>query len=136
MEKGFDYAPIWKRLVANILDYTIVYGVFFIVLLMYGEPNDEGGLSVNGLPALIPVIFWLLYIVFVEYQFEATLGHQVVKLKVVKEQGHPLRFKDVLKRRFFDFIDQFVLIGIVLIKNTPNRQRIGDIVAKTVVVNE
>ena len=61
MEKGFDYAPIWKRLVANILDYAIVLGVFYVVALKYGEPNNDGGYSIYGFPALIPVAFWFLY---------------------------------------------------------------------------
>lgn len=135
MEKGFDYAPIWKRLVAYILDYAIVLGVSIAMIIQFGIPDEEGVFHLTGFPAILPVAFWMLYIVFIEYKFDATLGHQVVKLKVVHQHGLPLRFVDVLKRRIFDPLDH-TLVAIILIKNTPNRQRLGDIVAKTVVVKQ
>ena len=135
MEKGFDYAPIWKRIVAYLLDYAIVWGILAAVLFKYGAPTEDGTYEVSGWPALLPIAFWLFYIVFIEYKFGATLGHQVVKLKVVQEHGLPLRFVDVLKRRIVDPLDH-MFVAIILIKNTPNRQRIGDIVAKTVVVKD
>ncbi len=136
MEKGFNYAPIWKRIVASLLDYAIVLGILFAVMFKFGALTEDGTYEVSGWPALLPVAFWLLYIVLIEYKFSATLGHQVVKLKVVTQSGLPLSFMDVLKRRICDPLDQIFLIAIILIKNTPNRQRIGDILAKTVVVNE
>lgn len=135
MEKGFDYAPLWKRLLAYILDYAIVAGVCIAMIMQFGTPDEEGVFHLTGFPGLLPVAFWMLYIVFIEYKFGATLGHQIVKLKVVHQHGLPLRFVDVLKRRIVDPLDH-TFVAIILIKSTPNRQRLGDIVAKTVVVNE
>jgi len=51
--------------------------------------------------------------------------------------GVPISFLQSLKRRVFDPIDLFVffgLVGYLTVKNSDRHQRVGDIVAGTIVV--
>ena len=51
-----------SRFLAGLIDYIIIYGFTFFLVFAIGEPNDEGGYSLNGMPALIPMIFWKSHI--------------------------------------------------------------------------
>ncbi len=114
---------------------------------MFGEPDGEGGFTLNGLPAVVPVLFWALMTVGLEQFLGATLGNSLVGLKPIsikKEVDTPTwgnhtdkpSFGQSLKRHLMDPIDMFFfgLVGIVTIKNTPLNQRVGDLWAKTVVI--
>jgi uncharacterized RDD family membrane protein YckC len=129
---------IGNRFVAGLVDYTIIFGVTFFLIFTFGEPNDEGGYSLNGLPGLIPIIFWLIMTVGLEIGFGATIGNSLVGLKAIPKNGtnRKLTFGESFKRHLLDPIDMFFfgLIGIVTIKNTEKNQRLGDIWGNTIVV--
>jgi len=124
------------RIVATLIDYGIYFIVVFIYIMMFGAQNDEGGYTVSGSLALIPIIFWFLYFVLLEAVNQATPGHDVLKLIVVKTKGDRISFTDVLKRRIVDMIDIafYGIPALICICNTPKFQRIGDLWADTVVV--
>lgn len=127
-----------KRFIAGLIDYLLVYGFFFAFVYAFGEPNNEGGYSVTGILSLIPFVFWFLIIVFTEVFLGATLGNALVGLKpqsLTKSNGE-LSLSQSIKRHLLDPIDMFPfgLIGIITIKNTDRNQRLGDIWAKTIVI--
>ncbi|WP_203296820.1 RDD family protein [Luteirhabdus pelagi] len=128
-----------NRFVAGFIDYLIIYGVTFTLAYTIGEPNGEGGYSLNGLPALLPVTFWLIMTVGIEIGYGATLGNSIVGLKPIPKSGtiRKLTFGESLKRHLLDPIDMFLfgLIGIITIKNTDLNQRVGDLWAKTIVIS-
>lgn len=130
---------IGKRFIAGFIDYLIIYGFTFFLVFTIGEPNDEGGYSLNGLPALIPIIFWLILTVGLESGFGGTIGNTVVGLKAIPVSGinRKLAFGESLKRHLIDPIDMFFfgLIAMITIKNTEKHQRVGDMWAKTIVVS-
>lgn len=147
-QTGLHTEPnIGKRVLAGFVDYLIIYAVTFFLVYTIGEPNNEGGYSLNGAPALIPMIFWLFMTVGLEQLFGATLGNGIVRLmpKSIKKEtdgrtfgnylGKPT-FGQSLKRHLLDPIDMsfFGLIAIITIKNSDLNQRLGDMWAKTVVV--
>ena len=127
-----------KRILAGFIDYLFIYIFFFIFLFMYGEPDAEGELSVSGLPALIPMIFWLIMTVGLESGLGGTIGNSLVGLKAIPISGinRKLTFGESFKRHLLDPIDMFFfgLVGIITIKNTDKNQRVGDLWAKTIVV--
>lgn len=134
---------IGNRILAGIFDYVIIYGFTFFLIFTMGEPNDEGGYSLNGLPGLIPILFWGIMTVGLEQLFGATLGNFLVGLKPVSIRkstfsgtNKKLTFGQSLKRHLLDPVDMFffVLIGIITIKNTNKNQRLGDIWGNTIVV--
>ncbi|HZH69561.1 MAG TPA: RDD family protein, partial [Flavobacteriaceae bacterium] len=99
-----------------------------------------GGYSMNGLPALVPVLFWFIMTVGLESGMGATLGNSIAGLKAIPMSGinRKLTFIESLKRRLLDPIDMFLLglPAIIVIKNTEKNQRIGDLWAKTIVMKE
>jgi uncharacterized RDD family membrane protein YckC len=132
-------ANLVKRIFAGLVDYLIIFAFQFAYVFAYGAPNEEGGYSVSGFPALVPVLFWCLMTVGVEQIFGATVGNMLVDLKPVSFPGYQQRltFGQSLKRHLLDPLDMlfFGFIGIITIKNTAMNQRLGDIWAQTVVVD-
>lgn len=124
------------RIAATLIDYGIFFTVVFIYFMMFGTPNDEGGYTLNGAPVLIIILFWFLYFVVLEAINQATPGHDILKLVVVKTKGDCIGFTDALKRRIVDMIDIafYGVPALICICNTPQFQRIGDLWADTVVV--
>ena len=74
-----------------------------------------------------------------ELCFGATLGNLIVGLKPIpiNNDGNEIGFTQSFKRHFLDMIDMFCfgLVAYIAIKNTEKNQRLGDLWAKTVVVN-
>ena len=129
---------IGKRILAGFIDYLIIYIFFFIYVYAFGEPNADGEYTVNGLPALVPIVFWGIMTIGLEIGFGATLGNSLAGLKAIPKSGinRKLTFWESFKRHLLDPIDMFFfgLIGIVTIKNTDKNQRLGDIWGNTIVV--
>ena len=130
---------IGKRILAGLMDYAIIFTFTYIFAATYGEPNIDGGYTVEGLPMLIPIGFWGIMIVGIEQFFGATLGNYLLDLKPISINGiqEELTIGQSFKRHLVDLIDMFCfgLIGIMIIKNTEMNQRLGDLWAKTIVVD-
>ena len=130
---------IGNRFVAGLVDYFIIFGFTIFTIYTIGEPNNEGGYSLNGAPALIPIIVWFLMTVGIEIGLGATIGNSLVGLKAIplNEENRKLTFGESFKRHLLDPIDMFFFgaVGIITIKNTENNQRVGDLWAKTIVVS-
>lgn len=131
---------IGKRILAGFIDYTIVWMLLWYYVGAFGELNDEGNMSVSGLPALVPVLFWGMVTIGFEQILGSTLGNLIAGLKPVPihDSTEKLTFTQSLKRHLLDPVDMFFFgaIGIITISNTPLNQRLGDIWAKTTVVND
>ena len=129
---------IKRRILAGIIDYGIIYLFSFASIFILGDPNDEGTYELNGAPALIPVVFWLLMTVGCESGLGGTVGNSIVGLKAIpiSGQNRNLTFGESFKRHLMDLVDMFFfgLVGIVIIKSTDKNQRVGDLWGKTIVV--
>jgi len=82
---------IGNRFLAGLMDYLIIYGFTFYLICTIREPNDEGGYSLSGVPALIPILFWGIVTVGIEQFFGATLGNLLVGLKPVSTRKTDFR---------------------------------------------
>lgn len=53
-------ANIGIRILAGIIDYSIILAFSIIYIYLVGQPNDydDGGYTVTGLLAIVPVLFW------------------------------------------------------------------------------
>ncbi len=56
-----------KRVLATLIDYTIVWAFAFFCVFEFGAETQPGHYSLDGWPALVPVLFWFIYIVVTEY---------------------------------------------------------------------
>jgi uncharacterized RDD family membrane protein YckC len=126
-----------KRIIAVLLDYTIIFLFTDIYLKLFGHDNTDGSRSVNGLLGLPVIAVWFIYFVVIEACYGATLAHQGLYLKVLTIERREIEWTQALKRHLLDPIDIFFygIPAIIAIKNSDKHQRLGDMWAKTVVVD-
>ena len=125
------------RILATIIDYGFYLLLFTSYVLYFGHKNSEGGETVEGLAALPLPLFWFLYFIIFESLFDATPGHLLLHLKVLTIERKRISFGQAFKRHIMDFFDVFFygIPAIIAIRNTEKHQRIGDLWAKTIVVD-
>jgi uncharacterized RDD family membrane protein YckC len=134
------------RLAALVLD-TIVFGLITgVVNGVYGVTEVVSGyISANGsFYSTTTAVAWpwltllaLLYFTVPEAMFGASIGKQVMRLKVIRLDGRPLALRDVVIRNVLkpiDFAPVFYLLGGALVLATHGAQRLGDVAAGTSVV--
>jgi len=134
-----QYSYTSKRVYATLIDYTLIFVLTVFYIIMAGTREEGGTYTVSGLPALIPVLFWFVYIVITEQYWGGTLGHQLFKLKIISRDGRNVTLGQTFVRRICDTVEISLCFGFIvwlLVKNTEHHQRLGDLLAKTVVVGE
>ena len=84
--------------------------------------------------------FQWLYFVYFEWAWNGqTPGKRLLHLRVIKLDGTPVSLTDILLRnvaRPFDTFGPMGLIGLLMIFASRNAQRLGDMVARTIVIHE
>lgn len=127
-----------KRCAAFVVDYGIIIFYMWIIIQLFGQYDEDGKRSVNGFPAFTIFLFWFMWTVIAEQFFGNTFGNWIFDLKVLSiknEKTTNLSFGQSFKRHFVDFLDAFYFIGLILMKNSQYNQRLGDIWAKTIVID-
>ena len=123
----------------NILAVLRVVGVLLLgtslamvpsIILSVGEGNLGGWLIAAGVFVAYATVF--------ETFIGATPGKRILRCRVVDERGQPCRFGAVAVRNLIRLIEMFYLFqlmpAIILIMLTRNRQRLGDLLAGTLVI--
>ena len=141
---GFGLAGMGERVVAAILDMVFI-GIVFAVTGMATAARlggvTDSGFSLNGLPAAVAIgitsIAGFLYFWLAEGLFGATLGKAIVGIGVRRKTGESCGIPASLLRNILRIVDGFgvYLVGFLVAIFSKTRQRIGDHVAGTVVVD-
>jgi len=130
---------IGKRILAGFIDYLLIYVLILTFFFTFGETNTDGEYIISGLSVLIQVFIWFIITVGIEIGFGATLGNSIVGLRAIPINGinRRLTFGESFIRHLLDPIDMFLfgLVGIISINNSERNQRVGDLMAKTIVVS-
>lgn len=131
-----NLAEISTRFASALIDYGITFTVHIIYILAFGEPSEDGGLSLKGWMALPPILFWFIYFPTVEGVTGKTLGKKILGMRVSRQDGEEISFLNSLLRHIFDWLDlSFLgLAGFFVMKSSDKKQRIGDLIAGTIVV--
>lgn len=130
-ELGTEGDVVWRRAVAVIID---------IVLIGIVNGAISGVLSRAGLAVLGGVIALAIsfgYYIYLEGNYGQTIGKMALGIVVVTEDGGPIDYRPAAIRtllRIVDVLPVLYLVGIVAVLLTDREQRLGDIVADTVVV--
>ena len=131
---------IFQRLIAGFIDYALFIIIAALYIYKFGTLANDGSYNVNGINALPIFIFWLIYFVVFEVILHGTLGHLILNLQPVNAKTEkPISFSQSFIRHLFDPIDYFIfcgLIGILIINNSKESQRLGDIVASTKMIKK
>lgn len=138
-------ADLGSRIVAGIIDYIIIAviaGVLAILTfapLMFAAPWMMRGFDWGWFGGMFGLQFflWLIYFTYFEGTSGQTIGKKFAHVRVVKEDGSRCDFGSALVRSILRIVDSLPFIyvlGIILIAATDKRQRLGDMLAKTIVV--
>jgi uncharacterized RDD family membrane protein YckC len=117
------------RLLAVVLD-SIILG------LITGLLSPVIGLNNLYLLTSIGNILAFFYYFLFEATVGATPGKMACRLRVVNDDGSSISWKASIIRNLLRFIDSLpicYLVGAILIWSTPQKKRLGDLVAHTVV---
>lgn len=122
----------------DILIQAVLLGCVALVLGILGSAGLGGG----GVALLLWFVISFVVIAFYDIFFEVfrsgqTPGKRMNGLRVVRVEGHPVTFLSSAVRnilRPIDFLPSAYLLGAIVILSTHKNQRVGDVVAGTLVV--
>ncbi len=130
-----EYKGIGIRFVSLLID-TIVLGLIFSAL---GSILGVRGMQGEMIPWYWGLLYFVIYIAYftiLEGSKGQTVGKMITRIKVVREDGRPIDMNQAFTRNFLRIIDGVFgyLIGAILIWRSDKQQRLGDSMARTVVV--
>lgn len=139
-ERPLEHAGFWRRLAAFLADLTLILTIavplFFILVMTESEALPRFvGISLMVFFGLALFGFSVIYFPLLEARFGRTLGKQMMRIRVVDENGRPIRLSQAIIRRLSYYFD-LLLVDAIFIPFTDKKQRALDILAKTIVVKE
>ncbi|HKY45555.1 MAG TPA: RDD family protein [Pyrinomonadaceae bacterium] len=146
----FALASIGNRFLACAIDHTIqslAIGLILIAGLILSNVEVIQAMFSSAPKWVGAVMILLLFLTFSSYFafFEwlwsgQTPGKRWMRLRVIREDGRPITFWEAAVRNLLRVLDMFPYpfysIGLISVFSTSRDQRVGDMVAGTVVVRE
>lgn len=137
---SYPPAGLGKRISANLLDF--LFKMAYVILIRFVITpflfEDVYGQERIWLSVVIylPLMFYnLVTETFLDGQ---TPGKKILKIKVIKEDGSQASFGNYAIRwtfRLLDFLFTFNVLAVSMVAATKKQQRLGDLLAKTIVVS-
>ena len=130
-------ASIGSRLGAAFIDFVIIVIIFYVFARLWGEhfsTPEESGYRLTGLPGFSFFLVGFALFPLMEGVTGKTTGKRVMGIRIKRKDLTDANVGNSIVRHLFDIIDCFCLLGIIVAASTDRRQRIGDLVAGTVVV--
>src|SRR5471032_2507158 len=144
-----EVANVGSRTLAILVDLALGGLVLFIVyaltmLLAHDEADDWlTKTSSNALKTLLMLLIfgfqWVYFNLFEWLWNGQTPGKRLLNLRVIKVDGSPVSGIDVLLRNLSrpnDTLGPMGLIGLLMIFVSRKAQRLGDLMARTLVIHE
>jgi uncharacterized RDD family membrane protein YckC len=144
-----EVANVGSRTLAILADLgfcgILLLTVYLLLTLFEHAAGDDAmtRLSSHLLTILLLVLVfaaqWVYFGLFEWLWNGQTPGKRLLHLRVIKVDGTPVSWIDVLLRNLSRPIDAFGpmgLIGLLMIFVTPRAQRLGDLMARTLVIHE
>lgn len=124
----------WRALAA-VIDTVLLAIVAYVIAWLSGSTTRDG-FELHGGPFFLTLLIMLAYYITLEGLFGATVGKSVLGLRVVKADGSAIDWRACVVRNLLRFIDGlfFYVVGAIFIWTSPQRQRLGDRLAETVVI--
>lgn len=146
----FALASIGNRFIACAIDHAlqvltiILMVIAFTVLANYSSLGDQLTNAPKWVKAFLIIVVFLIisgYFAFFEWLWSGqTPGKRLLKLRVIREDGRPITFWEAAVRnllRTFDMMPApFYSVGLISVFVSLSDQRVGDMVAGTVVIRE
>ncbi|MDA8101156.1 MAG: RDD family protein [Nitrospiraceae bacterium] len=143
-DRTYEFATVFRRFLATTIDgIVLVIPPIAAVILLFPKPEEMAG---NPFRFLFLFFFALalfmiggyLYYSLLEGFFGQTLGKLICRIRVLNEDFSPCTLSAAFLRNLLRIIDGFFyfLVAVVALCGTFKWQRIGDLVADTVVVRD
>jgi uncharacterized RDD family membrane protein YckC len=129
-----------RRVLATIVDGVLLGLLFFVMSMLFGSSSAEGGqvnAALNGLPFLMYLVLVVAYYVLMEGYLGQTVGKMLLGIKVVREgTGEVPGLQGAAIRTVLRIVDGFFfyLVAFISVLASAKNQRLGDMVANTLVV--
>lgn len=151
VELEFTLAGIGNRALALLVDYSVLAGIQIIYLICIIIFPDLIADIINSIAADIPnvemwvvailgLIFFFTYVgyfmIFETLWQGQTPGKKFAKIRVIRDDGRPLRIQQATIRALLRPIDDILSLGFFFIIFGRQEKRIGDWVAGTLVIQE
>lgn len=134
------YAGFWMRFWAYLIDLVVLFSINGILLtplkfINDGEMVDIGYWTLTG---VLSAIVFYVYFLLMTKKFSQTIGKMILGIKVVREDGEPLRWSDLFFRevigRFFYRVFQIFALLYIVVAFSHEKQGIHDMIGNTRVV--
>jgi uncharacterized RDD family membrane protein YckC len=140
-------AGIGSRFIAIVVDYLIlIVGGFVLTLLLivvvaavHAFANWSENWVIGFILIVVFLINWGYFTLFEAFWNGKTPGKRAAKIRVIHRSGRAISFVEALARnlvRYVDFLPGFYAVGVVAIFTSKQNQRLGDMVAGTLVVHD
>jgi len=125
------------RFVAVLIDSIVFFILGYLIAALTGG-TTAGGFVLEGAPFFFFTLICFLYYILLEAFMGGTLGKLLIGIRVRMEDGSPLSLGSSVIRNLLRIIDGlfFYLVGAIFVWTSPSKQRLGDRLAKTVVVKK
>lgn len=138
----YELAPAAYRVVASFIDVVMFVIYFVIIMMVFGEAIFSLRGDADTLTLLWVLLWrlpWVLYSPLIEYLTNGrSLGKYIMGIRVVKVTGETAGLREYFTRWIFRAVDiwlgGFGFLAILLAGTTERRQRLGDIMANTVLI--
>lgn len=131
---------IGLRVLATLVDLLVFIPVFLVMAWLFGDfgRTDDSSFeaNLNGFGFVLYIIVIHAYYLVMEGLRGQTIGKMATGLYVMTEDGRQPSWGAIALRtilRLVDWLPVFYLVGFICAAVTPRHQRLGDLVAKTVV---
>lgn len=146
----FALASIGNRFLACALDHflqSLAIVLMFLAFYILANVSSFANLVSSAPKWVVAIMIIVLFLIFSSYFafFEwiwngQTPGKRLLKLRVIREDGRPITFWEAAVRNLLRSIDMqpapFYSIGLISVFLSLSDQRVGDMVAGTVVIRE
>ena len=154
----FPVAGIGSRFVALLLDYLFQFAFlmllsFFIYIMAKGAQTASAHIKsrssadqatvekwVEAIFILVPFLLqWGYFTLFEAFRNGQTPGKRIAKIRVIKDTGRPIGLFESMGRnlvRIVDMLPGVYAVGVITMFLNHRQQRLGDLVAGTLVVHE
>ena len=133
------YAGFWMRFWAYMVDVLVTSSISTILLNPFSALDTASPLGWTYTGIIAVLIFFIYFVLMTKY-FGQTLGKMIFGLKVMRKDGTPLTWNDVLFRevigRFFYRVFGIAKILYLIIAFDKQKRGIHDMIADTIVVHE
>ena len=135
------YSSFDQRLLASVLDWFILFGVFviiaFIVVLLFIQDKETRIIVSFSILGVIPLAKVIYHIVMESSAKQATYGKQMLKIKVVDMNGDRISMGTAISRNLLKLLSALPFcLGYVIAFFNKKQQCLHDMLANTLVIKE